>query len=86
MSSQSIFRRVAPESLLGFTLTVCFLGIIAVLPRFSTVIAAGQAGDSLDQWLAGTDKFIPDNDMNLSFKDAAERADIIAYLKQLSNP
>ena len=41
--------------------------------------------DSLDKWLTDTDKFIPDNDMNLSFKKADERADIIAYLKQLSN-
>ena len=41
--------------------------------------------DSLDEWLTDTDKFIPDNDMNLSFKKADERADIIAYLKQLSN-
>jgi cytochrome c len=41
--------------------------------------------DSLDKWLSDTDKFIPDNDMNLSLKKADERADIIAYLKQLSN-
>jgi cytochrome c len=41
--------------------------------------------DSLDKWLSDTDKFIPDNDMNLSLKKADERADIIAYLQQLSN-
>jgi cytochrome c len=41
--------------------------------------------DSLDQWLTDTDKFIPDNDMNLSLKKGEDRADIIAYLKQLSN-
>ena len=41
--------------------------------------------DSLDKWLTDTDKFIPDNDMNISLKKADERADIIAYLKQLSN-
>lgn len=40
--------------------------------------------DSLDKWLTDTDKFIPDNDMSLSFKKPDERADIIAYLKQLS--
>ena len=40
--------------------------------------------ESLDQWLSDTDKFIPDNDMNLSLKKADERADIIAYLKQVS--
>jgi len=41
--------------------------------------------DSLDKWLTDTDKFIPDNDMNLSIKDAQERADIVAYLKQISS-
>jgi cytochrome c len=41
--------------------------------------------DSLNQWLADTDRFIPDNDMNMSFKNSDERADIIAYLRQLSN-
>jgi cytochrome c len=41
--------------------------------------------DSLDKWLTDTDKFIPDNDMNISLKKPDERADIIAYLKQLSN-
>ncbi|MCU1333504.1 MAG: cytochrome c class [Candidatus Angelobacter sp.] len=40
--------------------------------------------DSLDKWLTDTDTFIPDNDMNLSLKKTDERADIIAYLKQLS--
>ncbi len=40
---------------------------------------------SLDKWLTDTDKFIPDNDMNLSLKDSQERADIIVYLKQLSS-
>lgn len=42
--------------------------------------------DSLEKWLTDTDKFIPDNDMNISLKKADERADIIAYLRQLSNP
>jgi len=40
---------------------------------------------SLDRWLTDTDKFIPDNDMNLSLKNPQERSDIIAYLKQLSS-
>jgi len=42
-------------------------------------------GDSLDKWLTDTDRFIPNNDMNLAFKKADERADIIAYLQQLSH-
>jgi cytochrome c len=41
--------------------------------------------DSLNQWLADTDRFIPDNDMNMSFKNLKERVDIIAYLRQLSD-
>lgn len=41
--------------------------------------------DSLNQWLADTDRFIPDNDMNMRFKNPNERADIIAYLRQLSS-
>lgn len=41
--------------------------------------------DSLEKWLTDTDKFIPDNDMNLSLKNAQERSDIVAYLKELSN-
>lgn len=40
--------------------------------------------DSLDKWLADTDKFIPDNDMNISVKNPQERSDLIAYLKQVS--
>jgi cytochrome c len=40
---------------------------------------------NLDKWLTDTDKFIPDNDMNISLKNPDERADIIAYLKSLSN-
>jgi cytochrome c len=38
----------------------------------------------LDRWLTDTDKLIPDNDMNISLKNADERADIISYLKGLS--
>lgn len=41
--------------------------------------------DALDKWLSDTDKFLPDNDMNISIRDAGERSDLIAYLKQLSN-
>ncbi|HLJ91220.1 MAG TPA: c-type cytochrome [Candidatus Angelobacter sp.] len=41
--------------------------------------------DSLDKWLADPDKFIPDNDMDFRLESAPDRADIIAYLRQLSN-
>ena len=39
---------------------------------------------SLDKWLTGPDKFIPDVDMDFHLEKADERADVIAYLKQLS--
>ena len=39
---------------------------------------------SLDEWLTDPDKFIPDVDMDFHLEKADERADIIAYLKQLS--
>jgi cytochrome c len=42
--------------------------------------------NSLDRWLTDPDKFIPDNDMDFHLAKAAERSDVIAYLRQLSNP
>ena len=39
---------------------------------------------SLDKWLTDPDKFIPDADMDFHLEKAEERADVIAYLKQLS--
>lgn len=60
------------------------------VPSFSYSSALKSANitwtaESLNQWLADTDRFIPDNDMNMSFRNPNERADIIAYLRQLSN-
>lgn len=40
---------------------------------------------SLDQWLADPEKLVPDNDMAFQLVRADERADVIAYLKQLSS-
>jgi len=40
---------------------------------------------SLDKWLTGPDKFIPDVDMDFHLEKTDERADVIAYLKQLSS-
>ena len=40
---------------------------------------------SLDKWLSDPEKFIPNNDMGIQLAKAEERADIIAYLKQLSS-
>jgi len=39
---------------------------------------------TLDRWLADTESVIPSNDMSFRLNDASKRADIIAYLKQLS--
>ena len=39
---------------------------------------------TLDRWLSDTESVIPDNDMSFRLNDQAERAKIIAYLKQLS--
>lgn len=38
----------------------------------------------LDRWLTDTESVIPGNDMSFRLDDANKRADIIAYLKQLS--
>ena len=39
---------------------------------------------TLDRWLTDTESVIPGNDMSFRLNDAGKRADIIAYLKQLS--
>jgi cytochrome c len=40
---------------------------------------------SLDKWLTDPEKLVHDNDMAFQLVKAEERADIIAYLKHLSN-
>lgn len=39
---------------------------------------------SLNKWLTDPDKLVPDNDMDFRLAKDDERADVIAYLKQLS--
>ena len=39
--------------------------------------------ETLDKWLTGTDALVPDNDMAFRVPDAGERAQIIAFLKQV---
>jgi cytochrome c len=39
---------------------------------------------TLDRWLADTESVIPDNDMAFRLNDPSDRANIIAYLRQLS--
>ena len=41
--------------------------------------------ETLDQWLTDTEKLVPGNDMTFHVEKAAERAEIIAYLKQASD-
>jgi cytochrome c len=36
---------------------------------------------TLDRWLTNTDALVPDNDMDFRVPNAAERADIIQYLR-----
>jgi cytochrome c len=40
---------------------------------------------TLDKWLTDTESVVPQNDMTFRLENAAERADIIAYLKRLSS-
>lgn len=55
--------------------------------KYSDAVAKSGVGwdeASLDKWLTDPDKFIPDADMDFHVEKADERADVIAYLKQLS--
>jgi cytochrome c len=38
---------------------------------------------SLDKWLAGPDKVVPETDMTFHVESASERSAIIAYLKEI---
>lgn len=40
--------------------------------------------ESLDKWLTDPEQFVPNNDMAFHVENAAERREIIAYLKQAS--
>ena len=58
-------------------------------PQFSYSDAVKNASvtwdeSTLDRWLTDTESVIPDNDMTFRLNDPAERANIIAYLRQLS--
>ena len=41
------------------------------------------AADTLDKWLTDPEKLVPNNDMAFHVDKAAERSEIIAYLKSL---
>ena len=61
-------------------------GTVATFKYSDSLGKSGITWDnvSLDKWLTDPDKFIPDVDMDFHLEKADERADIIAYLKQLS--
>jgi cytochrome c len=40
--------------------------------------------DALDRWLADPERAAPGQRMGISVPDAGERADLIAYLKQVA--
>lgn len=59
------------------------------VPNFQYSAAVKNSGvvwneKTLDQWLRNPEEFIPGQEMGFSVPDAAERADIIAYLRTLS--
>jgi cytochrome c len=68
-----------------------------VLGRISGTVPSFQYSDALkaahitwdaatlDKWLSGPDQFVPDTDMAFQLVKAEERAEVIAYLKQLSS-
>ena len=39
--------------------------------------------DTLEKWLAGPDKFVPESDMAFHVESATERSALIAYLKEV---
>lgn len=58
-------------------------------PRFAYSDALKNASvvwneSTLDRWLADTESVVPGNDMAFRLNDAADRANIIGYLMQLS--
>ena len=57
------------------------------LPSFEYSAALKKSGikwqaDTLDQWLADTEKLVPGNDMSFRVANPDERREIIAFLKQ----
>lgn len=59
------------------------------VPDFSYTAALKKSGivwneKTLDRWLQGPTKMVPGTAMGFQLRDAQERADVIAYLKQQS--
>jgi cytochrome c len=65
-------------------------GSLASFPRYSTALKSSGVtwGDkSLDAWLADPQHFIPGNQMTFpGIKDARQRADLLAFLKDATQP
>lgn len=61
------------------------------VPDFTYSKAVKSAGvvwteETLDKWLANPQAFLPGQRMNFKVTDPADRADLIAYLKTLTQP
>ncbi len=61
------------------------------VPDFNYSKAVKSSGvvwteETLDQWLTNPQAFIPGQRMSFKVADPADRADLIAYLKSLSQP
>jgi cytochrome c len=54
---------------------------------YSSAVASSKvvwSEETLDRWLSGPEKFIPGQKMSITVTDAADRRDVIAYLKAQS--
>ena len=61
------------------------------MPDFNYSKAVKSSGvvwseETLDKWLTNPQAFIPGQRMNFKVADPADRADLIAYLKTLTQP
>ena len=65
-------------------------GLLASFPRYSDVLKSSGiiwTDDTLDQWIKDPQHFIPGNTMTFpGMKDARQRADLLAFLKEATRP
>ena len=65
-------------------------GSLASFPRYSPVLKASGIvwnDDTLDEWIKDPQHFIPGNTMTFpGIKDARQRADLLAFLKEATQP
>src|SRR5262249_2505248 len=65
-------------------------GSLASLPRYSAALKSAGiiwTDDTLDEWIKDPQHFIPGNTMTFpGMKDARQRADLLAFLKDATQP